>query len=74
MAEVYDPLDYANLARNVVGALLDNPLHCLAPKDSFVASGVYAIHYIGALPRFPRGRIELGARKALPIVTHVRHY
>ena len=50
MAEAYDPLNYENLARSVVGALLENRLHPLPPQDAFPGSGVYAIYYMGRLP------------------------
>jgi len=43
----YDPLDYANLARSVVNALLEGPQHSLPPQEPFEGSGVYAIYYHG---------------------------
>ena len=45
MAEAYDPLDYDNLARSVVHALLDAPPNELPPDDAFFGSGVYALYY-----------------------------
>ena len=50
MAEAYDPLDYDNLARSVVHALLDAPPNELPPDDAFFGSGVYALYYCGTLP------------------------
>ncbi len=40
----YDPLDYDNLARSIVNALLDTSLLSL-PPEHFEGSGVYAIYY-----------------------------
>jgi len=45
----YDPLDYGNLARNVVGALMGQPISCLPPPAPFEGMGVYAIYYDGDL-------------------------
>ena len=50
MAEAYDPLDYDNLARSVVHALLDARPNELPPDDAFFGSGVYALYYCGTLP------------------------
>ncbi len=50
MAEAYDPLDYKNLARSVVNALLDAIPTTLPPTESFIGSGVYALYYTGSLP------------------------
>jgi len=50
----YDPLDYENLARSVVQALLEGPERPLPPQDSFEGSGVYAIYYHGGLPCYSR--------------------
>ena len=50
MAEAYDPLDYDNLARSVVDALLDRETIQLPPDETFVGSGVYALYYSGQLP------------------------
>ena len=49
MEPPYDPLTYANLARNVVGALLDKPPIRLGELPSFEGNGVYAIYYTGQL-------------------------
>ena len=43
----YDPLDYGNLARSVVSALLSGPRVALPPATPFDGSGVYAIYYTG---------------------------
>ncbi len=48
MTEAYDPLDYANLARSVVDALLTADRAPLPPAQ-FDGSGVYAIYYTGSL-------------------------
>jgi len=50
MAEPYDPLNYENLARSVVSALLENVPEALPPSPSFNGCGVYAIYYAGPLP------------------------
>ena len=50
MAQAYDPLDYDNLARSVVHALLDATATGLPPGDAFSGSGVYALYYNGGLP------------------------
>ena len=61
MNEAYDPLDYANLARSVVGALLDADTMPMPPA-AFGGSGVYAIYYKGALD-YPVG----GSVKDVPV-------
>jgi len=43
----YDPLDYGNLAKSVVQALLGGPEEPLPPTQPFEGSGVYAIYYHG---------------------------
>jgi hypothetical protein len=45
--EPYDPLDYDNLARNIVGALMEQPLGSIPPKLQFAGAGVYALYYSG---------------------------
>ncbi|MFO8056367.1 MAG: Eco29kI family restriction endonuclease [bacterium] len=47
MNEVYDPLDYDNLARSVVNALLEREPEPLSSISSFEGSGVYALYYNG---------------------------
>ncbi len=49
MAEAYDPLDYKNLARSVVNALLEATPTTLPPAEGFTGSGVYALYYTGDL-------------------------
>ncbi len=50
MALPYDPLNYENLARSVVAALLERPATPLPPDTPFDGNGVYAIYYTGSLP------------------------
>ena len=50
MAKAYDPLDYDNLARSVVTALLESTSTALPPAEKFSGSGVYALYYTGNLP------------------------
>ena len=50
--EPYDPLDYDNLAQNVVRALMEQPCAVLPPPASFMGVGVYAIYYTGNLPYY----------------------
>lgn len=45
--QAYDPLDYENLARSVVEALLGGPEQPLPPSEPFEGAGVYAIYYRG---------------------------
>ena len=76
MSEAYDPLNYQNLARSVVTALLENEIGPLPPEASFPGSGVYAIYYNGNLrfysdisskecrtPIYVGKAVPLGARK-----------
>ena len=68
MAEPYDPLDYANLARSVVGALLRADRMPL-PPERFAGSGVYAIYYTGPLEytdRYSLGEVPIYVGKAVP--------
>jgi len=48
MPQQYDPLDYDNLAQNVVRALMEQPCQSLAPAP-FEGVGVYALYYVGSL-------------------------
>lgn len=50
MAKAYDPLNYENLARSVVTALLESVSTSLPPVEKFSGSGVYALYYTGTLP------------------------
>ena len=54
MTEPYDPLDYKNLARSVVDALLATGATPLPPTERFAGSGVYAVYYRGGLPYYGR--------------------
>jgi hypothetical protein len=45
--QAYDPLNYDNLARSVVQALLGGPEVPLPPPETFEGAGVYAIYYHG---------------------------
>ena len=68
VAEPYDPLDYANLARSVVGALLRADRMPL-PPERFAGSGVYAIYYTGPLEytdRYSLGEVPIYVGKAVP--------
>jgi hypothetical protein len=53
----YDPLDYDNLAQNVVRALLEQPRQKLAPAP-FEGVGVYALYYLGDLDCYKATRGE----------------
>ena len=44
--QAYDPLDYDNLARNVVRALMEQSCQNLPPAP-FEGVGVYALYYVG---------------------------
>jgi hypothetical protein len=62
--QAYNPLDYTNLAKSVVQALLERPDDLLPPREPFEGSGVYAIYYHGGCPGYePLVR----ARNAPPI-------
>jgi hypothetical protein len=50
----YDPLDYENLAKSVVQALLAGPPGPLPPPEPFEGSGVYAIYYHGDFAPYAR--------------------
>ncbi len=50
MVEAYDPLNYENLARSVVNALLEAEAVAMPPVSEFSGSGVYALYYLGGLP------------------------
>jgi hypothetical protein len=43
----YDPLSYENLARSVVGALMERAPGPLPPAQPFAGPGVYALYYHG---------------------------
>ena len=50
VVKAYDPLDYENLARSVVTALLESASTMLPPVEQFSGAGVYALYYTGPLP------------------------
>jgi hypothetical protein len=54
MMQAYDPLDYENLARSVVQALLGGPEGPLPPSEAFDGAGVYAIYYRGDFTGYSR--------------------
>jgi len=62
--QAYDPLDYGNLARSVVEALLGGPREPLPPSVPFEGSGVYAVYYHGDFPGY---RSLVKTRDAPPI-------
>ena len=71
MNGVYDPLDYDNLARSVVRALLETAPAELPPRDAFFGSGVYALYYRGDLPIYsqladPESEMPIYVGKAVP--------
>jgi len=60
----YDPLNYDNLARNVVSALLDRQPEALPPPEAYDGSGVYALYYSGNFAAYaPIAKV----RNAIPI-------
>ena len=76
MTYPYDPLEYPNLAKSVVDALLNAELMPLPPTE-FEGSGVYAIYYDGSLnyadsgslrevPLYVGKAVPTGARKGDP--------
>lgn len=50
--EPFDPLDYENIARSVVAALLEQEPGPLPPPARFSGAGVYAIYYHGDFPAY----------------------
>ena len=72
----YDPLDYENLARSVVEALMGGAEAPLPPSEAFEGAGAYAIYYHGdfdayshlhkgnrLLPIYVGKAVPTGARK-----------
>jgi hypothetical protein len=62
----YNPLDYQNLGRSVVDALLSRPVIPLSILSPFPGAGVYAIYYLGDFSAYQElsernreGRFEL---------------
>jgi len=71
MEDAYDPLDYSNLAKSVVTALLEKPPEPLPPDKLFPGAGVYAVYYTGdfrAYARIARAehQIPIYVGKAIP--------
>lgn len=71
MPNAYDPLDYDNLARSVVNALMCNDICSLPPGDDFSGAGVYAIYYQGQFPAYkhissPACDVPIYVGKAIP--------
>lgn len=54
--EVYDPLDYNNVARSIVRELMDRPVYSLPLTKSFSGPGVYLLYYDGDFPPYARLR------------------
>ena len=54
MVDAYDPLNYENLARSVVNALLDATPVAMPPAAEFSGAGVYALYYTGGFPFYDR--------------------
>lgn len=62
--QAYDPLDYGNLARSVVEALMSQGEGPLPPAEPFEGSGVYAVYYHGDFKAYSR---VVKARQPVPI-------
>ncbi len=84
LQEPYDPLNYQNLARNVVRALMDQPYEPLPPSRSFSGVGVYALYYTGALdyyqsvgnedtPIYVGSAVPAGKRKGAKAIVETGH-
>jgi hypothetical protein len=56
-SQAYDPLEYDNLARNVVQALMEQPCQNLPPIP-FKGVGVYALYNVGSLDCYKAMRSE----------------
>ena len=71
MTQAYDPLDYQNLARSIVNALLETKPTTLPPMETVGGSGVYALYYCGSLPFYasvasPECHTPIYVGKAVP--------
>jgi len=71
MEDAYDPLDYSNLAKSVVTALLEKAPAPLAALSPFPGAGVYAIYYSGDFEAYTRivrqkYQIPIYVGKAIP--------
>jgi len=67
----FDPLDYANIAKSVVDALLAQPLVALGAVSQFDGAGIYAMYYSGPFPAYsaiarPQGAAPIYVGKAIP--------
>jgi len=67
----FDPLDYENIAKSVVDALLDRPIEALGQMMAFNGAGIYAIYYAGPFAPYNRivsraGEIPIYVGKAVP--------
>ena len=67
----FNPLDYANLTKNVVEELMRQPAAPLPLERAFIGAGVYALFYIGADPdyapfRSPEADVPIYVGKAAP--------
>ena len=69
MTQLYDPLSYESLARNIVAELLSRPLEAL-PPPAFSGPGVYAIYYQEPLDYTDGTVVEpIYVGKAVPVGT-----
>ena len=71
MIDAYDPLNYDNLARSVVAALLEKEPEPLPPIKLFGGAGVYAIYYTGDFKAYtliskPKYKTPIYVGKAIP--------
>ncbi len=71
MEDYYDPLDYQNLAKSVVNALLEKEPEPLSSKKSgpFQGAGVYALYYSGdfnAYRKISGKEVPIYVGKAIP--------
>ena len=67
----FNPLDYANLTKNVVDELMRQGPFALPLRQRFVGAGVYALFYIGNDPEYasqqsPDARQPIYVGKAVP--------
>jgi hypothetical protein len=47
VSKAYDPLDYDNIAKSIVEALLQQPAGPLPPNEKFDGAGAYSLYYKG---------------------------
>ena len=67
----FDPLDYGNIAKTVVDALLSHPLVPLDGVSPFDGAGIYAIYYSGPFAAYgliaeQPGAVPIYVGKAIP--------